>query len=152
MPVRQRKLTAFVTSAQPQRTCPRNRHSQRRLDDLKKVVYIKGGAHNFDTSELGTAKDILQDRETTTAELLLCLRRLSCLQITRKMLLEHDIGPTLRCNLPRLAPFRIEQKLGFSAQLCTSALQGFEEPRRCRSGESCCHACGKVETHCSQGA
>ena len=96
MPARQKKLTAFAASAHPQRPCQPIRQSQRRLEDLKKVVSIKGGAHNFDVSELDTAKDVLRNENSTTVELLNCLRRLSCLHVTRKMLLNVDIGSTLR--------------------------------------------------------
>ena len=70
--------------------------SQRKLHDLKKVVSIKGGAINFDTVELLKGKEVLDNPESTTAELLDALRRLSCFDVTQDMLLQSKVGHSIR--------------------------------------------------------
>lgn len=69
---------------------------QRKLSDLQKVVSIKGGAVNFDISELLEARELLEAEDTPVAAILDSLRRLSCFDITREMLLSTKIGPAVR--------------------------------------------------------
>lgn len=95
MPATQKKITSFPVAREPLKA-HQPFGGQRTLDDLKKVVLIKGGAHNFDISELEQAKAILESRNRSIDEILHSLRRLSCLQITRKMLLNVQIGVAVR--------------------------------------------------------
>ena len=93
MPPTQRKLTSFPASKKPLKFTGA---SQKRLEELKKVVSIKGGAINFDVEELATAKDILESKSSSAETLLESLRRLSCFQITGAMLRSSRIGYSLR--------------------------------------------------------
>ena len=92
----QTRLTGFSGSSTVWTSEVSKAGSQRKLHDLKKVVSIKGGAINFDTVELLKGKRVLDNPESTTAELLDALRRLSCFDVTQDMLLESKVGHSIR--------------------------------------------------------
>ena len=95
MPV-QTRLTGFSGAGNVWASEVSRAGSQRKLHDLKKVVSIKGGAINFDVVELLKGKEILDNPESTTAELLDALRRLSCFDVTQEMLLQSKVGHSIR--------------------------------------------------------
>lgn len=95
MPTVQTRLTGFSggSTIWTPETKP---GAQRKLHDLKKVVSIKGGAINFDTVELLKGKQIIDDPDSSTTDILSTLRRLSCFDITQDMLLQTKVGHSVR--------------------------------------------------------
>jgi hypothetical protein len=98
MPSVQTRLTGFNNVSDIWKPTATKRSGQRKLTELKKVVSIKGGALNFDISELLEARELLETIDVPVAHILDSLRRLSCLDITREMLLQTKIGPAIRCT------------------------------------------------------
>lgn len=96
MPTVQTRLTGFSGGASSVWASNSKPGGQRKLHDLKKVVSIKGGAINFDTVELLKGKQVLSCPESTTSEILDTLRRLSCFDITREMLVQTQVGHSVR--------------------------------------------------------
>jgi hypothetical protein len=97
MPSVQTRLTGFSNVSDVWKPTATKKSGQRKLTELKKVVSIKGGAVNFDISELLEARELLEASEVTVTHILDSLRRLSCLDVTREMLLQTKIGPAIRC-------------------------------------------------------
>ena len=93
MPPTQRKLTSFPVSKKPLKF---QGSTQKRLEELKKVVSIKGGSVNFDIEELAIAKAVIESEDSSSEELLESLRRLSCFQITGEMLRSSGVGYSIR--------------------------------------------------------
>ena len=96
MPAVQTRLTGFSGGSNVWTSEVSRAGSQRKLHELKKVVSIKGGAINFDTVELLKGKQVLDDPQSTTAEILDALRRLSCFDVTQEMLLQSKVGHSIR--------------------------------------------------------
>ena len=124
MPAVQTRLTAFSGDSSVW-TSSSKVGSQRKLHDLKKVVSIKGGAINFDTVELLKGKQILDDPEASTTQLLETLRRLSCFDITQEMLLQSKVGHSVRCAVIHLNMLHMEG--GKFSSLYVSTLGSREE-------------------------
>lgn len=92
----QTRLTGFNDVSNIWKPTATKKTGQRKLTDLRKVVSIKGGAVNFDISELLEARELLEAEDTPVGPILDSLRRLSCFDITREMLLSTKIGPAIR--------------------------------------------------------
>lgn len=124
MPPRQTKLTSFAATSAPQQSCKAPRGVQRRLDDLQKVCHIKGGSLNFDKAELEAAKIALESENSSAIDLVQSLRRLSCLRITRQMLIEVRVGFALRRATDIGSHTRATEKVSMDCSLIFPATAG----------------------------
>lgn len=117
MPVKQKKITSYPASQKNlHKSVVFKRRNQRTLDDLENVCRIKGGGLNFDISELTGAKAALESHATSVPEILAILRRLSCLTVSKSMLIETSVGSAVRrmkqhrdLNVARIATALVEK-------------------------------------------